>query len=209
MGSWKLGRTGKVGKVTLESASPHEPVLIKHILSLHISIYGDLIQPRCCVLVRKFCRLAKCAYTHMQYTIYTFCTHIQQMTYVYFWKDKMFAVYATCWQINGINKQQSDSCATYRLIISWRPALLQHLGWSGSFGKTGRSWPSQHTWTKDKKWQRGSRAGQMLGIGSPGIRVKGESGSMSPTLTWETRDARLASLAMPYRISISLANRSK
>jgi hypothetical protein len=49
----------------------------------------------------------------------------------------------------------------------------------------------------------------MLGIGSPGIRVKGESGSMSPTLTWETRDARLASLAMPYRISISLANRSK
>ena len=83
--------------MTLESASPHEPVLIKHILSLHISIYGDLIQPRCCVLIRKFCRLAKCAYTHTRvYIDICIYVYIPQIAYVYFWKDKMFAVYATC-----------------------------------------------------------------------------------------------------------------
>ena len=45
VGSWKRGRTGKAGTVTLESASPPEPVLIKHdnmiqhILSICIMTY--------------------------------------------------------------------------------------------------------------------------------------------------------------------------
>lgn len=122
----------------LESASPHEPVLTRSILSLHISIYSDLIQPRCCLLVQtRICRI-----------------------YVYLERRDIYVYGVRSILTHGIEKQQSDG--------SYLGDLHCHRHIWADIGFLWKDWEvlTSSAWTKDKKWPRASRrARHMLGTG--------------------------------------------